>query len=343
MSFRSKFRLCLIPFFLVLTSCILDKNDPMTSIYPLTEWGRDINYLYLITTVICTAIAIIVAGVLVYVLYRFREKPGDTHMPKQIKGNHKLELVWSIIPVVLLIFIFVPTAETIFKYSETPQDALEIEVIGHQWWWEFKYPEYNIVTANELHLPENRAVHITMTSADVIHSFWIPRFGGKVDTLPGETTHMTFTTPAGEKVGGDYYQGQCFELCGLSHALMRFQAVVHKTDEFKRWTDAYNADVLVASDLEKKGQQLMTDKICVTCHTISGTTAAGLVGPNLTNFGSRRTLAAGTLPNTREQLKKWLKDPPAVKPGSLMPNLQLADDEIEAIASYLLHSTAKKY
>jgi cytochrome c oxidase subunit II len=343
MSNRSKFRLSLFPFFLLLTSCILDKNDPMTSIYPLTEWGRDINSVYLITTIICSVIAVLVAGILVYALYRFKEKPGDTHMPKQIRGNHKLEVIWSIIPVILLIFIFVPTTEIIFKYAEAPEDALEVEVIGHQWWWEFRYPEYKITTANELHLPENRPIHVKMTSADVIHSFWIPRFGGKVDTLPGENTFMTFTTPPAEKNGGDYYQGQCYELCGLSHALMRFQAVVHKTDEFERWTEAYNKEAVVASDVEKKGQQLMTEKICVTCHTISGTAAVGEIGPNLTNFGSRRTLAAGVLPNDRESLRRWLKDPPGLKPGSLMPNLGLSDDEIESIASYLLHSTAKKY
>jgi cytochrome c oxidase subunit 2 len=311
--------------------------------YPVTEWGKEINHVYLITTIICAVIFVVVAGVLVYALAKFKEKEGDTHIPKQVRGNHTLEILWTLIPVVLLIFIFVPTVENVFKHSEVPENALEIEVIGHQWWWEFKYPSLGVTTANELHLPENTPILFKLTSADVIHSFWIPRMGGKIDTLPGQINTMTFTTPVAEKDGGDYYQGQCVELCGLSHALMRFQAVVHKQAEFDRWVESHNKAPIVVSDKEKQGQELMATKICITCHTIEGTSAVGQIGPNLTNFGSRQTVAAGIMPNTPESLRKWLKDPPAVKPGSLMPNLSLTDEEIDALSAYLLQSTAKKY
>lgn len=326
---------------LALSGCF--SLQPMSTTHMLTQWGHDINYVYLITTIISGLVFVFVAVPLIYILYKYREKEGDTHIPKQIKGNHKLEIAWTLIPVILLIFIFIPTVEVIFKSSEMPENAFKVEAIGHQWWWEFKYPELNITTANELHLPENRPVHVILKSADVIHSFWIPRFGGKLDTVPGHENNMYFVTPAAEKEGGDYYQGQCVELCGLSHALMRFQAVVHKQDEFDRWARSINQQPNVATASEKLGEKLFTDKICMTCHTVGGTPFAGVVGPNLSDFGSRRTLGAGTLPNDKQSLYKWLKDPPAIKPGSLMPNLNLTDEEIEALSAYLLHSTAKKY
>lgn len=335
-----RFSLALLPLAL-LAGCF--DVVPMTTVHSLTDWGRDINHVYLITTIICFVIFFAVSIPMVYALYKFREKEGDTHIPKQVRGNHKLEIAWTLIPVVLLVFIFIPSVEAIFRQAEVPEDAFPVEVIGHQWWWEFKYPTLGVTTANEVHLPENTPIVFKLTSADVIHSFWIPRFGGKVDTLPGEINQMVLTTPPGNKDGGDYYQGQCVELCGLSHALMRFQAVVHKKDEFDRWAKSHNEAPVVATATEKMGEELFTSKICMTCHAISGTNFAGAIGPSLSNFGSRATLAAGTLPNTKEGLHAWLKDPTVVKPGSLMPNLNLTEEEIAALTAYLQHSTAKKY
>lgn len=320
---------------------------PMSTIHTLTEWGRDINHVYMITTVITVVVFFFVAIPLVIALSKFREKPGDTHIPVQVHGNAKLELAWTIIPVILLIFIFVPTVEAIFKHSaikaEDEKDALVVEVYGRQWWWEFHYPSLNLTTANEVHLPENTKIVFHITSKDVIHSFWVPRFGGKIDALPGEVNKLSWTTPAAVEKGGDYYQGQCVELCGLSHALMRFQAVVHSKEEFDRWTTSHNTPPQVASDRQKEGQKLFMERGCNACHTMYGTDFKGVMAPDLSNFGSRRTLGSGTLTNTPENLHKWLQNPETIKPGSLMPNLNLSETDIAALTSYIQNSTAKTY
>ncbi len=317
---------------------------PMSTIHPLTEWGRDINHVYLITTIICVLVFLMVAGPLVYTLIRFRERPGDTHIPKQIHGNTVLELTWTTIPVILLLFIFIPTWQTIFKHAREPSpDALKVQVIGHQWWWEFVYPDLGINTANELVLPENREVVFEITSADVIHSFWVPRFGGKLDALPGVTHIMVIDTPAGQEDRGDYYQGQCVELCGSSHALMRFQAVVLKADAFERWAKTHNEPPRLETSKEKRGLELMTSKGCLACHAIAGTDLVGITGPNLSNMGSRRTLGAGTLLNNRDDMARWLRNPEEIKPGSIMPNLGLTDDEISDLSAFLRNSTIKQF
>lgn len=326
----------------------------MSTIDTVTEWGRQINSLYLITTIITGVVFFAVAIPFCYAIWRFREKEGDERMPTQIRGNHKLEILWTLIPIVLLIFIFLPTFDLILsQHKEPPEDALKIEAIGHQWWWEFRYPEYGIVTANEMYVPENRAVQIELTSADVIHSFWIPRWGGKVDNIPGETNFINYVTPELQDPEGDYYWGHCAELCGLSHARMRFQAVVLSEERFDRWTEVYNEPPVVASALEKRGQELFMSKTCFTCHAIEGTMAKGQVGPSLTNFGNRRLLAAGTLENDREGMHRWLRDSvdskpdqQEVKPGSLMifaEGFELTEEDIKALTAYLHRSTAKTY
>ncbi len=337
---------------LLLSACL---ESPMSTIDTVTEWGRQINSLYLLTTIIVSFIFVAVAVPFCYAIWRFRERPGDDHIPRQIHGNHKLEILWTTIPIVLLIFIFLPSLELILsRAKEPPEDALRIKAIAHQWWWEFQYPDYNITTANEMFVPENRPVVIELTSADVIHSFWIPRWGGKVDNIPGETNMIHYTTPPVENAElGDYYWGHCAELCGLSHARMRFQAVVLTEERFTAWTQVHNEPPLVASELEKRGQELFMEKTCFTCHAIEGTMAKGLIGPNLSNFGNRRLLAAGTLPNDREGLHAWIRDSvdsepdmQSIKPGSLMvfgEGYEISEEEIRALSAYLLRSTAKTY
>ena len=327
----------------------------MTTVHSVTKWGSEINELYLLTTVIVTLVFFAVAIPFCYAIWKFRAREGDTRMPKQIHGNHKLEILWTLIPVVLLVFIFIPTVELILKgYEEPPKDTMKIEAIAHQWWWEFKYPDLGITTANEMWVPEDQHVSITLKSADVIHSFWIPRWGGKVDNLPGEEKMISYVTPTVEDpVGGDYYQGHCVELCGLSHARMRFQAVVLTKDRFNSWAKTAMNPPAVTTALEKKGQELFMSKTCFTCHTIEGTAAKGLVGPDLTNLGNRKMLAAGTLPNDGKGMHQWLRDsvdskPPYqnVKPGSLMvfgEGFELTDEDIKALSAYLLNSTAKTY
>ncbi|NRA63496.1 MAG: cytochrome c oxidase subunit II [Pseudobacteriovorax sp.] len=327
----------------------------MSTVHSVTEWGNDINELYLITTIVVTFVFFMVSIPFCYAMWKFREKEGDETIPKQVKGNHVLEILWTVIPVILLIIIFIPTFKLIMKqYAEPPEDALVIEAIGHQWWWEFRYPEYGIVTANEMYVPEQRPVTIKLKSADVIHSFWIPRWGGKVDNIPGEVNTINYVTPALEDPAkADYYQGHCVELCGLSHARMRYEAVVLSAERFETWTKVAKSPPKVTTALQKKGQELFMSKTCFTCHAIEGTAAKGLIGPDLTNFGDRRTLAAGTLPNDAEGMHTWLRDsvdakPPYqnVKPGSLMvfgEGFELTEEDIKALTAYLHNSTAKTF
>lgn len=329
-------------------------DTPMSTIAGLTDWAKEINHVYGITAWITAAIFFVVAIPVIVAIYKFRVKPGDSDdiPPKQVHGNVLLELTWTIGPVILLLFIAVPTWQVIFRqYREPAKDALIVEVVGHQWWWEFRYPSLGITTANELYLPENKEVLFQISSADVIHSFWIPQFGGKVDALPrpkGEFNTMIMVTPPvpdANKVGGLLYQGQCVELCGLSHALMRFNVSLRTQDEFDRWAKAYNNAPVVATEAQRKGEQVFNQ--CMGCHTISGTVSATVpgdkIGPNLTNFGSRSYLGAGTRRNTSENLAEWIDNPEAIKPGSLMPKLGLSKEDIAAVSAYIRQSTAKSF
>ena len=323
---------------------------PMSTIAGLTEWTRDINYVYLITTVIVACIFFAVALPLIYTLYKFRAKEGDDTPPKQLHGNVILEFLWTVIPAVLLIFIAVPTWKIIFKHEGLPAraDAIKVHVIGHQWWWEFQYPDLGITTAYELHLPENTPVDLSITSADVYHAFWIPKFGGKTSAIQGNINRLTLTSPLArlpEVAGGDYYQGQCVELCGTSHALMRHVGVIHTKEGFERWVKAHNQPPKVETASQREGEQVFAR--CIACHAIEGTPSASIpgdkIGPNLSSFGSRSHLAGGTRKNTEENLAIWLRNPSELKPGVLMPNLALTEPEIAALTAYLRQSTYKTY
>ena len=339
-------------------------SSPMNTIAGLTEWAQSINHVYGITSIVLVLVFFAVSIPLIYAIYKFRVSEDEDLInkkpPKQVHGNVVLEFAWTIVPVILLLFIAIPTWEGIFSRPvKPPEGALKIKVIGHQWRWEFQYPELGITTANEVHLPENTPVFFELSSADVIHSFWIPQFGGKKDVLPGAdaVNQMFFTTPKlanPEKAGGEYYQGQCVELCGLSHALMRFEAVLHSKQEFDSWAKVHNQPPVIASELEKKGELLFAQ--CQVCHTISGTPSEDLEkqmlamdppapkqGPNLTSFGDRRTLGAGTRKNTYENFAKWVREPQSIKQGATMTAFNLSDDDMQAIAAYLRFSTAKNY
>jgi cytochrome c oxidase subunit 2 len=236
----------------------LSFKTPMDTIAGLTDWAQSINHVYGITTLIVVLIFFAVCLPLVYAIKRFGVKDEDIanlDAPKQIHGNTFLEITWTVVPIILLIFIALPTWKSIFEFrvNHAPANAMKIKVIGHQWWWEFQYPDLGITTASELHLPENTPVVFEITSGDVIHSFWVPQFGGKMDALPGVLNYMSYTTPPvkdkakSEKAGGDYFQGQCAELCGDSHALMRFMAVLQTQEQFSRWAKAKTAQLGLAS------------------------------------------------------------------------------------------------
>ena len=305
------------------------RDGPMTTLIARSDLARSILHLYGIITWVAVAIALIVAAVLAWVLFRYHGR--DDALPPQTRGHTALEIGWTVAPALVLLAITVPTIQVIFRTQAAPGPAaLEITVVGHQWWWEFSYPSLEVVTANELHVPAGRPVALTLLGPDVIHSFWVPQLGGKRDVVPGRLNRLIFTA----ETPGEY-RGQCAEFCGASHANMGMRVIVDAPDAFERWVAAQKAAPAEPAGLAAEGKAIFTASACVGCHTIRGV-SAGALGPDLTTFGSRRTLAAGMLPNTVQTVAAWLKNPPALKPGAKMPALGLTDDQARAVATYLL-------
>lgn len=306
-------------------------DTPQSTLVARSDFARDIHGLYALITWASVGIAVLVFGVLGYVLLRFRDRPGAA-LPPQTPGRAWLEIAWTIGPALVLLIIAVPTIQVIFRtQSETaPREALEVTVRAFQWWWEFEYPALGIVTANELHVPAGRPVVLRLAGGDVIHSFWIPRLGGKRDVIPGRANVLTFTpdTP-GE------YLGQCAEFCGVSHANMRKRVIVETPEAFERWVAGQRAPAVEPMGPAVEGKAVFVRNACVGCHRIAGVSEAKL-GPDLTHFGSRRTLAAGMYAATPENLAAWIENPPALKPGAKMPALPLTKDETRALAAYLV-------
>jgi len=215
--------------------------------------------------------------------------------------------------------------------SPGAEPAATVEVIGHQWWWEVKYDGTTAVTANEIHVPVGRPVELRLESADVIHSFWVPELMPKMDLLPGRVNHTWVTA---DHAGT--YRGQCAEYCGLQHAHMAFEVVAQPEADYRRWLSDQEADAPTpTSDLEKRGEQVLTTASCATCHTVRGTSADGQVGPDLTHVGSRSRLAAGAIPNDVGHLSGWISNSQAVKPGNKMPPQDLSPDDLRAVVAYL--------
>ena len=309
--------------------------------------GRQLDLFKLIFWT-AAVVFVVVEGVLVLALFRYRRKPGQP-LPKQTHGSTPLEIGWTILPVVILAVIAVPTVTTIFAQADPPPgERVEVKVVGHQWWWEFDYTQYGITTANELHVPVGKPVAIELQSDDVIHSFWIPKLAGKTDVIPTRTNRMWFQADK----PGEYY-GQCAELCGLAHAQMRFRVIAESQSDFDLWVAGQKtpAAVPMSSVFGIKG--------CTVCHTATGQDAPAaqatrmasflkgnpqFPAPNLTHFATRSTFAAGLLDRTDENLRKWLKDPETVKPGNRMqelagayhnPSMALSDADINALVAYL--------
>ncbi len=310
---------------------------PQTTLDPhSTDFGPDIQNLFVLIFWPAVLVFVVVEGALLYTIVRYRQRPGHGR-PRQIHGNTRLEIAWTIAPAVVLAFIAVPTVKTIFvTQANVAPGSVQIHVIGHQWWWEFQYPELGVVTANEFHVPAGQTVGFTETSADVIHSFWVPAMGGKRDVVPNHQNYLWFT-PA--QTGT--FLGQCAEYCLDAHADMRLRMIVDTPQDFQAWVDRQkqNAqpqpDAQTNMDLLKKGEQLVTTGACVGCHTIQGTPANGKVGPNLTHVGSRQTIAAGILENNRDNIARWVRNPPAIKPGAKMPANLVSEDDARAVAEYL--------
>jgi cytochrome c oxidase subunit 2 len=318
----------------VLAGCTGDPQDTLTADGVVSE---KITELFWIVFAIAVVVFVLVEGALVFALIRYRHRRDRAgQLPTQLHGSTPLEITWTIIPTVILAALAIPTISTIRELDAAPEDALEVRVIGHQWWWEFQYPESGVVTADELHIPVGRPVKVTLNSADVIHSFWVPKLAGKTDVVPNHNNTMWFQA----KEAG-VYSGQCAEFCALSHAKMKFSVVAESQADFDAWLRAEAAPAPTpTTELARQGEQAFFGLPCIGCHTIKGPTVNGLqalgtTGPNLTHFALRDRFAGSWLENNPENLRLWLQNPPAIKPGSLMPNYNLTDEQITQLIAYL--------
>lgn len=314
---------------LLLAAC--SGGSTMDTLVGQSDLVKDIMPIYERLFWITAFLFVLVQGLLLYIVFRFRARGDEKTLPEQVHGNTQMEIGWTIAPAVILIFIAIPTVAFIFKTQAPPSpDALKINAVGKQWWFAFEYPDLGVVTANELHVPLGKEVNLRLQSTDVIHSFWAPQITAKRDMIPGKVNTIKFTA---DKAGT--YLGQCAEYCADSHAWMRFRVMVDTPEDFEKWVAAQKAPADAESEAAKAGFQAFTQATCVACHAIGGTSAVATIGPDLTHIGSRTTIAAGVLPNDTENLRKWLKDPTAIKPGSKMPNLNLSDEQLDALVPYL--------
>lgn len=318
-----------IPAVLLLSAC---STDPQNVFDPQSDFTRMIADLFWQIIWAAVVVFVLVQSALVYAIIRYRRR-ANQGLPPQVHGNTRIEIAWTIAPAIVLAWIAVPTVQTIFRTYEVPTgpDVLTIEVIGHQYWWEYRYPDANVVTATDLHVPVGRRVVLRITGADVIHSYWVPKLAAKRDAIPGHVNTLWFTA---EQTG--VYEGQCAEFCSLQHANMRLRVFVQEPAEFEQWL-RQNAQPAAqpTTPLAQRGAELVLQGTCAGCHAINGTTARGRVGPDLTHFASRSTIGGGIMPNTTENLDRWLADPQAIKPGNLMNVVVANPQERQAIIAYL--------
>ncbi len=306
---------------------------PIPSLFdPLSRPADEIYVLSLLVLGVCAAIFVVVGGLLAYAVVRFRQRPGDADRePPQVYGSNQIELAWTVLPLLIVFVLFLVTTRTLIaiENAEPPADALEVRVIGHQWWWEFRYPEQGVVTANELHVPAGRATFLTLESADVVHSFWVPQLNGKTDVIPNRVNRMWI-----EPREPGLYLGQCAEFCGTQHAKMFLRVIAHPEAEFAAWVAAQTGEA-VNDPAVRAGRDIFQSVACVNCHRIGGTVGAGVFGPDLTHLMSRDTIAAGAAANTPEMLRAWIVNPDAIKPGALMPAMQLEPTDLDHLVAYL--------
>lgn len=298
---------------------------------PGSPFAQAIVDLAVPVALVCAAILLVVTGLITVVLIRFRGGRG-TPEPRQIAGARPLELVWTAIPLVLVIGMFVLTARTM-RAADPPVDRdPDVVVVGHQWWWEVRYPAANVVTANEIHLPVATPTLVRVESDDVVHDFWVPQLARKVDAIPGHPNHVWISADA----TGEYH-GACAEFCGTQHAWMRLLVVVETPEEHAAWLAGQQATPPAPTDdAGRRGAALFAERTCIACHAIAGTAPTPAnAAPNLTHLMSRRTLGAGVLRNGTDELARWLTDPQTYKPGSKMPDLELTPSEVADLVAYL--------
>jgi cytochrome c oxidase subunit 2 len=319
----------------------VDAQSPTNIFSPAATPAHSIFGVAMLVLGVTLFIFLVVAGLLLYALIRYRNRPGDSNRePAQIYGSNQIELSWTVIPILIVVMLFLSTTRVILETQAIPKpdNAMNVTVIGHQFWWEYRYPQLGVVTANELHIPVSDPAHptptyLTMSSADVSHSFWVPRLAGKMDVIPNKINTMWI-----DPQHPGLYLGQCAQYCGTQHAKMLLRVYAQTPADFAVWVNQQRQ--LAVRDFTgnvkaAEGQTVFMHNACINCHTVAGTVANGRFGPDLTHIASRDTIASGAIQNTPENLRAWIDNPNAMKPGSLMPAMHLNDHDLDLITAYL--------
>jgi cytochrome c oxidase subunit 2 len=298
---------------------------------PITRQGLAIIDLFLVELAISALLFAIVAVVMVLALVRFRGPTGDASEPLQVHGNRRLELVWTGVPALVLAVVFILAVQTMRNVNAAASNAQPLRIVGHQWWWEYEFPDRQVIAANELHVPVGTPLQVTLESVDVIHSFHVPQFGWMRDAVPGKINQMSILV---DRTVDRPIDGTCNQYCGLQHAWMRIIVIAEPVDAFNAWAERERQPVTASNT---RGEQVFLQNTCVNCHTIRGLpTAQGRIGPDLTHLGSRTTLGTGVVTNTAATLQQWIRNASAVKPGVLMPPYQsLTPADLNALVVYL--------
>jgi len=322
-------------------SHLLHRPSSPTDIFaPVSTPAQSIFNLSLFVMGITACIFVVVGGLLVYSAVRFRKrKADDGREPAQVYGSLQVELSWTLIPVLITLVLFLATARVVFAVEDAdrPLGGVDVTVIGHQFWWEYRYPGLDVVTANELHVPVSDPDHPTPTflklySADTDHSWWVPRLAGKTDLIPN-FPNRTWIEP--HETG--LYLGQCAQYCGTQHAKMLLRVYVQSREDFDAWVKEQREKAqLPRNELASEGKKVFEQVACINCHTVAGTPANGRFGPDLTHLMSRATIASGAAMNTPENLRRWLENPAAIKPGCLMPAMGLTKHQLDAVTAYMV-------
>ncbi len=304
------------------TSSALDPQSPQAHV---------IGSVGVISAIIFILIFVIVTGAILYALFRFRGREGEPD-PKQIAENKAIEITWTVIPFLIVIFLFGLTIRAMNLADPPPPPSPDLVVTGHQFWWQANYPASGVVTANEIHIPAGKALSMRLDSKDVLHEFWVPKLNRKMTTVPGQNNHIWLQA---DKPG--VYLGTCSEFCGTQHAWMRIVVVAEELSKFEQWQQAQlRPSQAPTSDAAVKGLALFETSTCISCHAIRGVTGADAdVAPDLTHLASRKQLGAGILENTPANMRLWLKSPQHIKPGALMPDFNFTDEQFDQLAEYL--------
>jgi cytochrome c oxidase subunit 2 len=292
--------------------------------------AKEINKLFATFTIAAVLLLLFVSCLIIYICVRFRERPGN-QMPKQIGRNNRIELLMFLFPTVMIAIFLTLTIRTINKVMKPAKGQPDVIITGHQWWWEVYYPATGVTAANEIHLPVNKNLLIEFHSADVVHDWWVPEFGNKMDVVPGMNNHIWLNiTKQGEFIGA------CSEFCGAQHAWMRIKVFAEEETVYRAWLDENNKTANIPSDeLAMKGMLIFQSGSCGSCHRISGTISTAKVGPDLSHVFSRTTMLSGMMPMSRENLHAWISNPQQLKPDALMPNFIYSRDTVDAIVHYL--------